>query len=340
MSAAELARMLGVTPAAVSYALRGRPGVSEALRRRILAAADEHGVARPDLEAARGTRPVLGLVLADVGNPFYSELAISVTDAARDRGYEVFLSHTRDEPEAVAAVIEAMIGHDVSGVLLTAMQFGHAEVLRRLRPAGIPLVQISRRMGRVDADFVGIDDALAGAQITDHVLGHGVERVALVAGPVSSSASKGRRDGFRRSLERHGITLRREWNITGGLNQADGARAAKHLLGLDELPEAVICGTDAIALGLIDEFARAGVRVPEDLLVTGFDGLAGARTPFVDLTTMVQPRSAIAAEAVECVTERRSYPQGPRREVLCEHRLYIGKSCGCGIGKENAHVGG
>lgn len=329
MTAAQLARLLGVSPAAVSYALHGRPGVSAETRQRILAAAEMHNVPIHAPAAAHSDGGVLGVVLADVSNPFYSEFAISVTDAAREREFEVFLSSTRDELDAVTASVESMIDHQVDGVLLTALQSGDAEICRLLRAARIPLVQISRRMTYADADFVGIDDRAAGEQIALHVLDHGYRDIAVVAGPPSSSASLERAEGIRGALTRGGVALRRAWNITGGLNEADGARAARHLLDLGKLPEAIICGTDAIALGLISVLGIRGVSVPDDIAVTGFDGLTTARTHMLDLTTIVQPRRQMAAVAVDMVAARRSHLSAPSQTVLCPHHLYIGKSCGC-----------
>ncbi|PFG39054.1 LacI family transcriptional regulator [Georgenia soli] len=338
VSAAGLARLLGVSSAAVSYALNGRRGVSDELRRRILDAAVEHGMDIPAAALRPATQPVLGLVLADVGNPYYSEMAISVTDAARERGFEVFLSNSSDAPESVAAAVDAMIHHGVDGVLITALQAGNADVCRPLRAARIPFVQISRRMLSAEADFVGIDDLAAGAEVMDHVLDHGYTKVAVVGGPVSSSASAHRADGFRRALRVRGVDLPRAWNITGGLNEVDGARAARHLLDQPELPEVIVCGTDAIALGVIAVLAGRGLQVPDDIAVTGFDGLTTARTSLVDITTVVQPRPRMAAEAVRLLHERQRTPNAPAQSIVLPHGLYIGKSCGCATRTEKIHV--
>ena len=337
MSAAALARLLGVSPAAVSYALHGRAGVSDSLRNRILQAATEHGMAVPD-DAQAAHSGVLGLILSDVLNPFYSELAISVTDAAREQGHEVFLSNSRDDGRSVAAAVDAMIRHEVDGVLITAIQSDDAGVFRPLRAARIPFVQISRHSMHADADFVGIDDLAAGRDVMEHVISHGYRRIAIVAGPTTSTASRTRAEGFRSALRAHGLPIERRWNLTGGLNETDGARAARYLLDQRTLPQAIVCGTDALALGLITILAAKGLMVPEDVAVTGFDGLTTARTHLVDLTTIVQPRSHMAAEAIALVTERRAHPQLAPRAITCPHHLYIGRSCGCRPRKEKQDV--
>ena len=223
LSAAALARALGVSPAAVSYALHGLPGVSDETRERILRAAAEGGLqVLPRELAAR--RPVLGLALADVGNPFYSELAISVTDAARAEGFEVFILTTNDEQAAIEASVSAMVEHRVDGVLLSALDSRNAAVCRTLRAAHIPFVQLSRRMEGIKADFVGIDDFTAGQEVMDHMLAHGYRRIALVTGLTSSSASRRRAEGFRSALHAADLELPRFWNVQGGLNELDGKR--------------------------------------------------------------------------------------------------------------------
>lgn len=335
MSAAGLARLLGVSPAAVSYGLHGRDGVSDELRRKILAAAYEHGITVPNNEVAERRTAVLGLILADVSNPFYTEMAVSVTDVARSKGFEVFLSHTKDERDSVLAAADAMVKAGVQGLLLTALQSGDGELSRRLRVAKVPFVQISRRMERVDADFVGLDEIAAGASIMNHVLDHGHRRVAIVAGPATSSASRTRAHGFRSALSERGLELPRHWNLTGGLNESDGARAARFLLDQRDLPAAVVCGSDAIALGVVSTFATRGLRVPEDIAVTGFDGLTNARTHLVDLTTVVQPRTLMASEALAMIADRSNGCTAPSRTAICPHQIYIGKSCGCSPRMEN-----
>jgi LacI family transcriptional regulator len=337
LSAAALARSLGVSPAAVSYALHGLPGVSDETRERILKAAAEGGLhVQPQELAAH--RPVLGLALADVGNPFYSELAISVTDAARAEGFEVFISSTNDQQAAFEASVSTMVEHRVDGALLTAMDSRNASVCRTLNAARIPFVQLSRRMEGVKADFVGIDDFAAGKAITNHMLGHGYRRLALVTGLTTSSASNRRAAGFRAALDEAGVELSRPWNVRGGLNESDGVRAAEHLLGQPELPQAIVCGTDAIALGVLSVFNQRGMSVPGDVAVSGFDGLTSSRTSLVGLTTVIQPRHSMAAEAVRLLVRRMKTPSAPPQSVECLYQLFIGRTCGCATEIEKKHV--
>lgn len=327
-TAAGLARSLNVSAAAVSYALNGRPGVSEELRTTIISAATKLGMEVPALQKI-GEKGVLGLVLADVRNPFYTELSISVIDTAREHGFEVFLSHTEDNTKSILASMRAMIDRGVDGILLTAAQADHATILRDTRAAGIPLVQISRKMRHADADFIGIDNWSAGQTIMGHVLDHGYQKVAILAGPATSTASRRRAEGYRTMMRNRNVQVPQKWNVSTGLNQTDGIKEAEYLLSLEDLPEAIVCGTDSVAIGVIDTLRQASVRVPQDVAVVGFDGLAIALNPTYDLTTIVQPRPQMARAAIALFLERRDRLRAAPRSISCQYSLYVGTSCGC-----------
>ena len=157
VSAADVARAVGVSPATVSYVMNGRSGVSEETRERVLEVAEELGhtsSARANRLRSHQSR-VIGLVLTDIANPFYTEIAAGTIDAARARGYEVFLAHTQEDPDTLRSVVDAMIARHVDGVVVTVLHPDDGDVVRSLRSARIPLIQLSRRIERVDADFVG-----------------------------------------------------------------------------------------------------------------------------------------------------------------------------------------
>ena len=324
-TAADIARSLGVSRAAVSYALNGRPGISDTLRHRILEEAAKNGVeAKP---AAAGLSDVmLGLILADVGNPFYSELAVSSSDAARARGCEIIMYHTADEPEAFISSVKMMLSHGVAGIMTTVVSADGMEASRILRSSGVPCVQVSRRVKGFPGAFVGMNDYLAGREIVQHLLRHGYRSIGIACGPASSSSSAMRERGMREALKAAGIRSRADWMINTRLSIDGGEMLARHLLSLTELPRAVACGTDAIAMGLMDGLMREGLRVPDDVAVTGYDGLPISRSELVGLTSIIQPRGRMAALAVDLLLSSEPITQV---SLTCSHRLSIGHTCGC-----------
>lgn len=330
VSAADVARAAGVSAATVSYALNGRPGVSVAVRRRILAIAEELG--HPSAERAtrllQRTR-VIGLVLTDIANTFYTEIAAGTIDAARARGYEVFLAHTQEDPQTLAGVIDAMIARQVDGVVLTVLHPDDGEVIRALRRAHIPFVQLSRRIPALEADFVGIGDHEAAAQLMDHVLDHRHGAVALVTGPPNSSASAARAAGFLAAAERRGIRLAAGSRVSTYLTEDGGRRAVEVILGSGAVPRALVCGSDAIAAGVIGALRTHGIRVPDDVAVTGFDGLFSPASPLAELTTVRQPRREMAERALDLLIKRIDGAGGAHRTDIRPHELRIGTTCGC-----------
>jgi LacI family transcriptional regulator len=273
VSAADVARAVGVSTATVSYVMNGRPGVSAELRARILDMAEQLGhasSARATHLRSQRTR-VIGLVLNDIANPFYTEIAAGIIDAARVRGYGVFLAHTQESAEVLKSVIDSMIARQVDGIVLTVLHPDDGEVIRALRRTHAPFVQVSRRIERIDADFVGIDDFSAAAEMMEHVLGHGHREVAIIVGPRNSSASAARERGFGATAQAHGVRNVGAWRVNTVLTEAGGRQAVERMVSANLLPRAMVCGSDAIALGAMSALRNHGLKVPEDVAVTGFE---------------------------------------------------------------------
>lgn len=327
VSAAALARSLGISAAAVSYALRGRPGVSDELRQTILAEARKAGIPIPSEEAGDARLPTIGLVLANVGNPFYSEFAVSLSDIARAQQCEVLLSTTQDLQQSVESTVRTFADRGIQGLVITSLDSMDGAIAQVLRTAKIPFVLVSRRWAHIDADFVGIDDYTAGRDAMAHLLGHAPSRVGILAGPRTSTASQARLRGYVDELDEHGLSADSHLIVRANLNFEDGQGAAGYFLSTPQRPDAVICGSDTMALGLIQGLARHGVRVPQDIAVMGFDGLAMG--VMADLTTIIQPRAEMAKAAFDLLIQRRQDPTLPPRTVICTHSLRRGATCGC-----------
>ena len=341
VSAAAVARAAGVSPATVSYAFNGRLGVSEEVRLRILQLAESMGhtpPARISQKIRQKTR-VLGLVVTDIANPFYTEVAAGVIDAARSHGYEVFLAHTQEDPQVLASTIETMIERRVDGVVLAVLHPDDGDVIRALRRAQTPFVQLSRRIEHIEADFVGIDDKAAATSIMEHVLSHGYTEIATITGPRNSSASAAREDAFAATAFLNGISPSSNRRVRTYLSEEGGLRAVQELLTGGQVPQAIICGSDAIALGVLSGLRAHGLRVPEDVAVTGFDGLLPGIAPLIDLTTISQPRRRMAVSAVDLLIRRLNGDGGNPQQLVLGHALRIGTTCGCPstISPENDH---
>jgi LacI family transcriptional regulator len=329
ISAAQLARAAGVSAATVSYVLNRRPGVSEGTRQHVFAIAAEIGFSLEGMNPRGDRQRILGLVPSNIANPFYPELSVGFSEAAQQRGYDVFLSHTHDDLESLTRSIEAMLDRNVEGVALAIARSDNASAVRRLRQARVPLVQLSRRFRHVEANFVGIDDQSSAAMMMRHALGHQRWPIATVIGPRTSSASSGREEGFVAEALRAGVTIPGALRISAPLSLQSGRDAAQTLLSSSNPPRFILCGADILALGVMSQALDMGLRVPEDVAISGFDGIDIAATPMVGLTGIVQPRRDMAQSAADLLIDHIEHPERPADTITLPHSVRIGTSCGC-----------
>ncbi|MCI2265909.1 LacI family DNA-binding transcriptional regulator [Sediminivirga luteola] len=345
VSAAAVARAAGVSPAAVSYVMNGRGGVSAETRRHIVNVANTLGY-RPHRETASRTRQltrVIGLIVPNIVNPMYTRWAQDVITVTAREGFEVFVTTTQDDPDTLAQCASTLAARNVDGVILVAALREDARAVRTLRQRGIPYVYLSRRLDHVPGDFVGIHDGAAAAQLMRHLLEHGYTDIATVIGPRFSSASLQREQSFIQTAEAAGVTIGGNRKISTMLNADGGRAAARHLLQDGNPPRAIACGSDEIAIGIMDHLLARGLRVPEDVAIVSCDGLPHSRSAMIGLTTAVQPTAAMSARTVELLLDQITTPRRTCTATVFEHELHIGRSCGCrpsaGAGSEPAPAG-
>lgn len=320
---ADIAARAGVSVASVSFALSGAPGVSDELRERIVRLADELDF-RPN-RAARdlraGTSRTIGLVLVDLSNPFYPEIASGVIAAATDRGHEVLISQVGTDARGQRDVVLAQLDRGSDGILLTSVTAGDAPLLRELQRRDHPFVQVYRELDDVDADFVGIDDLAAGTELGAHVAACGYRRVAVLAGPQDSSASRHRASGFVAGVESGGATVVNRDDLWGELTRASGAARSAAVLAKHPDVEAFVCGNDVIAVGAYDTCRSSGLAVPADIGLTGFDDMSLSSAGPFQLTTVTVPRDEIGRVGAGLLLDRIAGDRSAPRRIVLGHAL-------------------
>ena len=316
----DVAERVGMSPASVSMVLSNAPGPSAATRERVLEAAAELGY-RPDRTAsllARRRTHLVG-VLMELGSAFHAELAADLHEAAEGRGYDVVLSavtRTRDERRAIETLVdfrcEALV---LLGPVAPAAQL--ADLGRQL-----PVVVIGRRVTGNGVDVVRSADADGVGQAVDHLAGLGHRAIAYVDGGRGPIAAD-RRRGYRTAMRRH--RLGGHLQVIGGDHtEAAGTRAAQALLEAGRpLPTAVVAFNDHCALGLLDAFSRAGVGVPADVSVVGYDDSSLSRLAHVNLTTVSQDARRQAEHAVAAAVGRLDHGRSAAGEVVLAPHLVV-----------------
>lgn len=318
----DVAARVGVSTGTVSLVLSNASGPSAATRERVMAAAAELGY-RPDRTAsllARRRAHLLGVML-DVRSTFHAELVAELHDAAEAAGYDVLLSTvtpTRDSRRAIETLVDSrcealvLLGPDAPTARLTTLG------------EQIPVVVVGRRLRSASLDVVRSADDRGVAAAVDHLVGLGHRDIAFVDGGPGTIATD-RRSGYLRAMRRHGLDDRVRV-LPGDPSEVAGTSAARELVGTDEPPTAVVTYNDRVALGLLDGLLRAGVAVPGEVSVVGYDDSPSAQLPHVDLTTVSQDTRGQAENAVRAAVERLDGARTTPREVVLEPRLVVRRS--------------
>jgi LacI family transcriptional regulator len=333
----EVARRSGVSTATVSRVMHGGNGYSAATRDRVLATAAElgwlpNGTARG---LARRRVGIVGVLFPDFSgggaaeeeSPLYVDQVIRGAErAATDAGDALLVAATRGSSGRELAL---SVASKVDGLVVVARSLPEHDIAALGRR--LPVVVLSDRAGRrTKLDSVGVDNRDGTRAVVEHLVSaHGLRDIAFLAGPERSPDSSERFTGFRLAMRAAGLPVPARPRATGDFTVAGGADAMRRLLAERRVPQAIVCGNDEMAIGALEVLARAGLRIPDDVAVTGFDDVALARHVRPALTTVAQPMRAIGAEAVRAVLGRLADGHAPRRAVVLPTQLVIRRSCGC-----------
>ena len=325
----DVARLAGTSVAVVSYVVNDGPRpVAAATRRRVLAAIESTGY-RPNHIAralAAGATATYGLVVPDISNPFFAELAHEIEDAVFDAGRVLLLGDSAGSRERERELVRIFSQQRVDGVLIASVD--DAPDLGPLLAEGVPVVSLDRAVVGASVT-IAIDNRAAAQAATEHLIGHGHRDLALVGGPEGLALARDRERGWRDALAAAGIPADERRVLRAAFTRRSGYEAALELLGRDDIPTAVFAASDQQALGVLRAAYELGVRVPEQLAVITVDGTDDCRYTTPPLSTVRQPVERIAASAVErMLAAGRTMPAAPER-IVVPADLVLRRSCGC-----------
>ncbi len=309
----DIAEIAGVSAATVSYVLNGKGSVGESVQELVRKTAKDLGYRAN--HAAKATRTgqtlSIGLILPDLNNPFFPQLAQAVQGAARREGYAVFLVDAEGELEVEREGAEDLIGRGVEGLIwCPATEHDSLGDFRE----DVPIVVVDRPLPNYDT--VSSDYFAGGALLAEHIAAQGHANIGMIVGPQSLSSAKERRDGFVAHL---GAQARIAWEVENSfsINLSDETRFRLE----DRDVSAIVCGNDFIAIGAIRALHEVGRSVPDDISVVGFDDIPWAGFSVPGLTTVHQPLGDLGWEASDLLIRRISGDTAPQVNLALPLRL-------------------
>ena len=316
----DVAALAGVAPSTVSYVINNGPrSVSVEAREQVLKAIAKLGYHPSDVARSLRTRrtQTIGLVIPDITNPYYGEMAQAVEDVSFQHGYTVILAHSSHLPERELRYSQVLRSKQVDGAIFLPVT-PDLEPLHALQQAGIPVVVLERSVPGYPC--IMADEHSAGFLATQHLLDLGHRRIGCIVLAGDSTGSVARADGYRAALLEAGILPNKDWFVECEYGYGAGEIAAHWFLQLPERPTAVVAHNDLMAIGAMKAFGQAGLKIPADISVVGFDDIAAASYVQPPLTTIACPKRQMGKAAIEMLL---SLMQSEEQITHCTMKLAV-----------------
>lgn len=323
----DVAQAAGVSPATVSRVFNGKVEVATELRDRVMSAVKELNYRPNGLARSLRTRAtmVLGVVISDVTNPFFTAMVRGVEDAAQAAGYSVVLANSDEDVDKERQYLQVAAADQMAGVVLSPASSKRTDI-EVLEQYGIPLVTIDRQVSGAEVDTVIIDNHAAAREATAHLAAQGCRHIAFISGPAVTTTGQRRRAGYRAALEDAGLEVDKDLIKRSDFRVEGGYRSAVELLDGSTKPDGLLVSNNLMALGALQALRERGVRMPDDLAFASFDGFGWEGILQPSLTIVEQPTYEIGRRAAELLLARLADRDRPVEKVVLPAELKIGES--------------
>ncbi len=323
----DVALKAGVSSATVSRVLAQKPYVRESVRHRVLKAVKELGYqpSRVARSLRVRTSQIIGIIIPDIQNPFYTTLVRAIEDRAYANKYAVFLCNTDEDSEKEALYIDLMLAEQVAGVIITPAR-ETAGSLRKLLAMNIPVVAVDRRIKDMDLDLVVLNNVVASNELVSHLVKQGHRRIAAILGTFEMTTGQDRFEGYKSALAEGGIDLDPTLIRSGPPREVFGYQCANELLELPDPPTAFFTGNNMLTIGTLRAIHERGLTIPQDLSLVAFDDLDWMSLMSPKLTVIAQPTYKMGQRSFDLILKRISEFDYPFEQVIFKGELKLRES--------------
>ena len=324
----DVAELAGVHPSTVSRVINDDSRISEKTREKVFLIIKKLGYTPNAI--ARGLKTkrthTLGMLIPDITNPFFAEIARGVEDAANKNDFNIILCNTDDRLKKERTYLEILRGKRVDGLILGTAHIKDKSILE-LEKNNFPYILVSRNIEGLDKNCVIVDDEAGGIMAAEYLIKLGHRRIAHITGPLKTRSALNRLKGYKLTLKKHEIEYEDELVGEGDFRIKGGYQVMKRFLKLAEPPTAIFAANDLLALGAMQAIQKKNFHIPEDFSVIGFNDIELASFIYPALTTIRQPMLEMGALAVKMLLRIIEEGEFNQRKIVLKPKLIIRKSC-------------
>ena len=325
----DVAKRAGVSIATVSRVLNDSPHVRPAVKRKVLRAVTALNY-QPNRTAQRlraKHSKVLGLIISDIQNPFFTSVVRGIEDLAYAHGYSLVLCNSDEDPEKEKLYINVMRAEEVAGIILASTSESNPRV-SDLLDSHIPVIAIDRRIKDRRVDSVLATNTQGACEAVAHLIALGHRCIGFIGLPLTRTTGRERFDGYQRALRENGLTVSRARVRISDAKQQGGHDSALELLASQPCLTALFAANNLMTLGALDAIRERGLKIPDDISIAGFDDMSWAALLQPPLTAVAQPTYELGRQAAELLLERLKSPDKPVEHVQLDTTLIVRGSSG------------
>ena len=324
----DVAKVAGVSYATVSRALSGSSGIGEDTRRRILKLCKEMGYTPNSVARSMVKRrtDIIGLIVTSMNNPFMSELTAHLEIYARERGYNLMVCNSSYDHDQEKEVFSLLLSRQVDGIIIIPVGNESYDSLRALT-SQVPTVFISENMQNYPENYVSVDNNKGMQIATEYLYSLGHRQILYFGARPDSKTHQLRLEGYLSTCKKLGLEPRVLRSNSSRSSREAGYRLGSEYFSRKNSETAILCAADMLAIGVMQAAFEAGVRIPKDISLMGFDNISFSALPQIDLTTVNQPTQQMAISAVDMLLDRIKNPEAEVSRLILPPSLVVRKSC-------------